>query len=199
MKGKFIAFEGLDGSGLSTQAMLLKEYLLEKGKRVLLTKEQTEDFIGGLIKSSLRKHIKISNLTLQLMFVADRAYHLDKEVEPALEEGRTVICDRYIFSTLAFGSLDVDMDFLKKINSNFRKPDLTFIINCDPEVCLERISKERFHLEFFEEKGKMEKIIKNYLSLKNYFPNVHIIDGNRSKKEVFEDIRKIVEESFKAE
>ena len=193
MTGKFIVFEGLDGAGLSTQVLILKEYLLKRGKRVVLTKEQTEDFIGGLIKSSLRKHIKISNLTLQLMFVADRSYHLDKEIEPALNEGRIVICDRYIFSTLAFGSLDVDMDFLKFINSKFRKPDLTFIIDCPPEVCLERISKERFHLEFFEEKNKMEKIRENYLSLKDYFPNVHIIKGNRTKEEVFEDIKKIVD------
>jgi len=193
MKGKLIVFEGLDGSGLSTQAQMLKEYLLKEGKRVVLTKEQTDNFIGGLIKTSLKGHVKISNLTLQLMFVADRSQHLDKEIEPALKEGRIVISDRYIFSTLAFGSLDIDMEFLKLINSKFRKPDLTFIIDCPPEVCLKRISKERFHLEFFEEKNKMEKIRENYLSLKDYFPNVYIINGNKTKKEVFENIRKIVD------
>ena len=193
MRGKFIVFEGLDGSGLSTQALMLKEYLLKKDKKTVLTKEQTDSFIGGLIKSSLKEQIKTSPLTLQLMFVADRSHHLDNEVEPALEEGKIVISDRYLFSTLAFGSLDVDMEFLKIINSKFRKPDLTFIIDCSPETCMDRISKERFHSEIFEEKGKLEKARKNYLSLKEYFPNVYVIDGNRSREEVFEDIRKIVD------
>jgi len=193
MQGKFIALEGLDGSGLSTQSMMLKEYLLKTGKKAVLTKEQTDNFIGGLIKSSLKEHIKTSSLTLQLMFVADRSHHLESEIEPAIKEGKIVISDRYLFSTLAFGSLDVDIDFLKLINSKFRKPDLTFIIDCSPEVCLERISKERFHSEVYEEKNKLERVRKNYMSLKNYFPNVYIIDGNRSKEEVFEDVKKIVE------
>jgi dTMP kinase len=195
MSGKFIVFEGVDGSGLSTQSVMLKEYLLKKGKIVVLTKEQTDNLIGGLIKSSLKGHIKTSPLTLQFMFVADRSHHLDSEIEPALNEGKIVISDRYLFSTLAFGSLNVDMDFLKIINSKFRKPDLTFIIDCSPDVCLERISKERFHSELFEEKKKMEIIRKNYSSLKDYFPNVYVIDGNgnRSKEEVFEDVKKIVD------
>jgi dTMP kinase len=127
------------------------------------------------------------------MFIADRSHHLDSEVEPALKEGKTVISDRYLFSTLAFGSLDVDIEFLKFANSKFRKPDLTFIIDCKPETCFGRISRERFHIEMFEEKKKLEKVRKNYMSLKDYFPNVYIIDGNRSKQEVFEDIKKIVD------
>ena len=195
MKGKFIVFEGLDGSGLSTQAMMLKEYLLKKGRKTILTKEQTDNFLGGMIKSSLKGHIKTSPLTLQLMFIADRSHHLDSEVEPALKEGKVVISDRYLFSTLAFGSLDVDPEFLKFANSKFRKPDLTFIIDCNPETCVGRISRERFHIEMFEEKRKLEKVRENYMSLKNYFPNVHIIDGNRNKQEVFEDIKKIVDKT----
>ena len=193
MTGKFIVFEGLDGSGLSTQAMMLKEYLLKKREKVVLTKEQTDNFIGGLIKSALKEHIKTSPLTLQLMFIADRSQHLDSEIEPALKEGKIIISDRYIFSTLAFGSLDVNMEFLKTINSKFREPDLTFIIDCPPKVCLERISKERFHAELFEEKNRLEKVRKNYMFLKDYFPNVYIINGNKTKREVFEDIKKIVD------
>ena len=193
MKGKFVVFEGLDGSGLSTQAMMLKEYLLKKGRKTILTKEQTDNFLGGMIKSSLKGHIKTSPLTLQLMFIADRSHHLDSEVEPALKEGKIVISDRYLFSTLAFGSLDVDLEFLKFANSKFRKPDLTFIIDCKPETCVGRISRERFHIEMFEEKRKLEKVRENYMSLKDYFPNVYIIDGNRNKQEVFEDIKKIVD------
>ncbi|MFQ6020885.1 MAG: dTMP kinase [Candidatus Aenigmatarchaeota archaeon] len=197
MLGKFIVFEGLDGSGLSTQAIMLRDYLVSKNKSVLLTKEQTDAMIGGLIKSFLRKEAKTSPEGLQLLFAADRAHHLVNEIEPALKEGKIVISDRYIFSTLAFGSLDGDMEFLKYINSKFRKPDLTFIIDTPPEVCLERIAKTRFHLELFEQKEKLEHVRKTYLSLKDYFPNVFIIDGNRRKEEVFESIRKIVDNKLR--
>ena len=98
MQGKFIVFEGLDGSGLSTQSTMLKEYLLKIGRKTVLTKEQTDNFIGGLIKSSLKEQIRISPLTLQLMFVADRSHHLDSEIEPALKEGKIVISDRYLLT-----------------------------------------------------------------------------------------------------
>ncbi len=189
----FIVFEGLDGSGLSTHAELLKKSLTEKGKQVVLTKEQTVNFIGGIIKSVLRKDMRISPLTLQLLFTADRAHHLFSEIEPELEKGRIVISDRYIFSTLAFGGLDLDIEFLKQINSKFRTPDLTFVIDVPPEVCLERIRKARFeHLELFEGKEKFEKVRENFLSLKNYFPNVHVINGNRPIEEVAEEIQQIV-------
>ena len=190
----FIVFEGLDGSGLSTQSLMLRDYFMDKGKDVMHTKEQTDGFIGGLIKAGLKHQWKTSPRGLQLLFTADRAHHLFAEIEPALDIGKIVISDRYIFSTLAFGGINVDMDFLKQINSKFKKPDITFIIDTPPETCLERIKRTRFqHLELFE---KIEKIRENYLSLKDYFPNVYIINGNRPKEEVFEEIKKIVEEKL---
>lgn len=198
MEGKFIVFEGLDGSGLSTHAEILKEFLKRDGRPAILTKEQTITMIGGLIKSVLRKEITTSSLALQLLFVADRAHHLFSEVEPALKEGKIVISDRYIFSTIAFGSLDIDMDFLKSINSKFRVPDLTFIIDASPEICLKRISEQRLsHLELFEQKEKLEKIRNNYMKLKDYFPNVYIINSNRPIEEVAKEIREIALKSIK--
>lgn len=197
MVGLFIVFEGLDGAGLSTQAQKLKDFLLKRGKDVILTKEQTDGVIGGLIKSILKKEFSVSPLALQLLFTADRAHHLYSEIEPALKKGKIVICDRYIFSTLAFGALNVDIEFLKYINSKFRKPDLTFIIDTPPEVCLERLKKTRFHLELFEDKEKTKKIRENFLSLKNYFPNVFVINGNRSIDEIAKDIQKIVVKKLK--
>jgi len=192
----FIVFEGLDGSGQSTQATMLRDYLVSKGKQVVLTKEQTDGIIGGFIKSSLKKEWQVSPLALQLLFVADRAHHLDKEIKPSLDEGKIVICDRYIFSTLAFGGLNIDADFLKNINSKFLKPDITFILDVPTEVCLERIHSSRVsHLELFEKKSKMDKVRRNYLSLKNFFPNVFVINGYRTKEEVFANIKDVVEHS----
>lgn len=193
MVGKFIVFEGLDGSGLSTQASMLKDYLIKKEKRVVLTKEQTTGMIGGLIKSSLKKEWRTSPLALQLLFAADRAHHLKNDIEPALKENKVVVCDRYIFSTLAFGSIGVDMKFLKMINSKFRKPDITFIIDTPVQVCLDRIAKSRFSLELFERRKELELVRKNYLSLRKYFPHVFVVKGDKKEKEVFEDIKKIVD------
>jgi len=193
MTGLLIAFEGLDGSGLSTQANLLRNYLVNRGKAVILTKEQTDGSIGGLIKSSLRDEFKTSPLALQLLFAADRAHHLATEIEPALKEGKTVICDRYILSSLAFGSLGIDLEFMKEMNSKFREPDLTFIIDTEPKECLERIKASRFHLELFEDEEKFIEIRKNFLLIKEIFPNIHVINGNRKIEEVFDDIKNIVD------
>ena len=196
MPGMLIAFEGLDGSGLSTQSLMIRDYLIEKGSAVAMTKEQTEGVIGGIIKSSLRDEWKTSPMALQLLFAADRAHHLATEIEPTIEKNKIIICDRYILSSLAFGSLDLDLEFLKEINSKFRRPDVTFIIDTDPDICLERIKKSRSHLELFEEKEKLEKIRNAFLSLKSYFPETYIINGNKTKEEVFEDIKRVVDKAI---
>jgi len=192
MPGKFICFEGLDGSGITTQATLLRNNLQQNGKNVMLTKEPTDGLIGGIIRACLRKEWKTSAATLQLLMTADRSHHLN-EIETALKAGKTVICDRYILSTLAYGSLDVDPKFLQQINATFRRPNLTIIIDTQPKICLERMKKSRPHLELFEEENKLTIIRNNYLSLKSFFPNTHVIDGNRTPEEVMKDIKKVIE------
>lgn len=192
-KALFIVFEGLDGSGLSTQAGMLRDYFLKKGERAVITKEQTDGLIGGLIKLTLKHEWKTNPTALQLLFAADRSHHLSHEIEPSLKEGKHVISDRYILSTLAFGSLGAQTEFLKQINSLFKVPDITFIIDVPPEVCLERIAKSRFHAELFEEEEKFSQIRNNYLSFKQFHPNTYVINGNRPMDEVFEEIRTIVE------
>lgn len=193
MTGKFIVFEGLDGSGISTQSGLLYDYFSKKGKKTVLTKEQTNGLIGGLIKAGLRHEWKTNPMALQLLFAADRSHHLDKQINPAIKKGEIVICDRYVLSTLAFGSLGVNKEFLKNINSKFQAPDITFILDVPPEVCLKRISKSRFHAELFEEEEKFTQIRKSYLSLKDYFQNTFVIDGNRPKDEIHKEIVSIIE------
>ena len=192
-KGKFIVFEGLDGSGLSTQASLLTNFLLEKGHKAILTKEQTNGAIGGLVKSCIKGQLKTNLLAIQLLFAADRAHHLSEEILPAVNEGEFVICDRYFFSSLAFGSLDVDRKFLELLNSKFPKPDITFIIDTPPERCLQRIDKSRFSVELFEDIEKFRKIRENYLLIKKSFPNVFVIKGDRSKEEVHKDVKEILD------
>lgn len=194
--GMLIAIEGLDGAGLSTQAALLARYLRGKSKKVLLTKEPTSSPIGELIKSILSRNHGVSLLALQLLFAADRAEHLEKEIEPTLKANTIVVSDRYILSSLAFGSVDNDLEYLKQINSRFRMPDLTVIIDTPPKVCLERIHKARDNIELFEDVRRLEEVRKRFLALKNYFDNTFIIDGDREKEEVSKDIRVVVEHTI---
>jgi dTMP kinase len=195
-KGILIVIEGSDGAGLSTQAALLTGYLRDKNKKVIVTKEPTTSSIGNLIRSALKQEWKPSPVALQLLFAADRENHLEEEIEPALRENKIVISDRYILSSLAFGSIDVDQEFLKQINLKFRKPDLTFIIDTPPEVCLKRINENRATLELFEEERRLEKVRENYLALRNHFKNTFIINGDREKEEVSKDIREVVEKTL---
>lgn len=193
-EGFLIVFEGLDGAGLSTQSALLAEHLRCANKAVLLTKEPTTSPIGELIRSALKRDRKFQLYALQLLFAADRAEHLEAEIEPALEEKKIVISDRYILSSLAFGSVDNDfLSSLKKMNSRFRKPDLTIIIDTPPRVCLDRIVRNRDNVELFEEEKWLEKVRKQFLALKNYFDNTFIVAGDRAKNEIATEIQGIVE------
>jgi dTMP kinase len=193
----FIVFEGLDGAGLSTQAALLAEYLRDTNREVMLTKEPTASPIGKLIKSALRRNHDFSLFALQLLFAADRAEHLEHEIEPALRAHKIVISDRYILSSLAFGSVDNDIEFLKQINSQFRKPDLSFIIDTPPRVCLDRIIRNRDNIELFEEEKRLEKVREQYLALKGYFDNTFILAGDRAKEEVSQEIQELAKRKLR--
>lgn len=195
--GKFIAFEGLDGAGSTTQAGKLTFYLKERLKKVHLTKEPTNNLIGGLIRGQLTKEWRTGPECLQLLFTADRAHHLEKEIIPLLKEEITVITDRYFFSSVAFGSLGIDdRDWLRTINDRFILPDITFLLHVSPQVCLQRIKENRFHLELFEEEEHIAKIWRTYNELAQEFENVYVINGENPAEEVFADILKIVNASL---
>ena len=191
MVGKFIVLEGLDGSGITTQATLLRNYFINKGKDAILTKEPTDGLIGGIIKSCLRKEWKTNPLTLQMLFAADRAHHLVSEIEPALKKNKIVICDRYVLSSLVFGSLSTSMDILKQLNAHFMKPHLTIVVDTNPRMCIERMKKARHHVELFEEEQKLVQIRQNLIALKKYFPETYFVDGNRSHEDVHTDIKNL--------
>jgi dTMP kinase len=197
-KGKFIVFDSLDGAGNSTQVKLLADYLNKIGKRTHITKEPTSSLIGGLIKSQLTHDWKSSPECLQLLFCADRAYHLEKEIIPLLKKGINVISDRYFFSTMAYGNLEInDLNWLIEINKKFILPDLTFFLKVSPRICIERIKKDRFEITLFEKEEILRKVWKNYEILAKRFKNVYIIDGERSIEEISNEIIKITEKKLK--
>jgi dTMP kinase len=195
--GKFIVLEGLDGAGTTSQIELLAKHLKEAKNKVHITKEPTQYLIGGLIKSWLANDWKSTPECLQLLFTADRAYHLDKEMIPLLKKGVTVISDRYFFSTLAYGLLEIeDKKWLFGINDKFILPDLVIFIDSSPEVCIQRIENERFGVELFEKVEKLKKVRKSYLEILKEFKNIHIVNGDKSIKNVFGDIKEIIKNKF---
>ena len=184
----FIAIEGLDGSGQSTQTRLLKKWFISIGKSCIATKEPTNGLIGGLIRAQLMGEWRSNPEALQLLFAADRAVHLEKEILPALDKGTNVITDRYLFSSIAYGMVDLDKEWLKQINSRFRLPDITIYLNVSPEECLNRLKGSRTRLELFEREDYLKKVHKNYMVVSKDYKNFFVIDGEKPIKEVHENI-----------
>jgi dTMP kinase len=189
---RFIAFEGPDGSGQSTQTHLLETQLSTEGVRIIMrTKEPTlTSKAARKIQEVLHKRQEIDPLMLQGLFTEDRREHLDGEIIPALKNGATVIADRYFFSTFAFGSLECDLEELIDMNKEFVMPDLTIILDVDPAICLDRIRKRAKEIQFFESVQKLKKVRETYKKLAERYPPAHLINGEESKEEVH---RKIVE------
>lgn len=193
-EGKFIVFEGLDGSGQSTQAGLLKEFLMKKGFNVILTKEPTLDSEAGKkARKILDKEIKVSPKEIQELIVEDRKEHLEKVIVPTLKEGKIVISDRYFFSTFAFGSADsLDLDWLIEINNQFLYPDIIFLLKVNSSICMERIKNRGDRVDLFEKEEKLSEVWKTYKILPDRFENIFVIDGEKSIEKVFEKIKEII-------
>ena len=198
--GKFIVFEGLDGSGQSTQADLLADFLQEKAQRksfghtgVAVTKEPTSSLIGGLIRGQLNHDWKSTPECLQMLFAADRLYHIEKEIIPLLERGITVICDRYFYTTIAYGTVDIkDSEWLTQINKKVLLPDIVFLLKVSPKVCIQRIATNRHGFTLFEQEEMLEKIWKNYVPLTRKYKNMNIINGEQPPDKVAKDIQTIL-------
>ena len=203
--GKFIVFDGLDGSGISTQTAALVDYLNRPEQKlryghtgVFLTKEPTSGLIGGLIRSQLSHEWKSSPECLQLLFSADRAHHLEKGIIPLLEKGVTIICDRYFFSSIAYGSLEIkDKDWLVNLNKNFLLPDIAFFLRVSPKICIERISKARHGFTLYEKEETLEKVWKNFENLAQEFENIFILNGEQPVDKIDEEIREIVDKKLR--
>lgn len=195
-RGHFIAFEGIDGSGKSTQVQLLNARLRQEGILCYTTMEPTDSPIGSLIRQILTGRIKMDNRAIAGLFVADRLDHLLNDVNGILakiEEGITVITDRYYFSSYAYHSVDMPMEWVIRANeqsSQLLRPTVTIFIDVEPEVAVGRIAKNRFHRELFEKKSRLIKVRENYMKafgLLEQEEKVVIIDGSPSP-EIISDL-----------
>ena len=196
-KGIFIAFEGIDGSGKSTQIQMLTNRIQQEGIRCYQTCEPSGGPIGSLTRQILTGRIKADSRVIAAMFAADRLDHLLNDVDGIVrkvEEGICVITDRYYFSSYAYHSTDVPMEWVIKTNEESAKvlrPDVTVFIDIDADTAMERITKNRFHTELFEKRSTLDKVRNNYLKafdLLKEEENVVIVDGTKSVEEIAEEI-----------
>lgn len=198
----FLALEGIDGSGKSTQAKLLANFFLQQGKEVLLTAQPTKHAIGKMIRAAFSNQIKLQESTIAALFAADRLEHIQQPeigLLAQLSQGKTVICDRYYFSSYAYHSVHVPMDWVIASNSlaaSILKPTVNFFIDVEPAVAMKRISETRENIELYETEDNLKAVRSNYLKAFEIIgsnENVIIINGNQPQNEVFKEILTCIE------
>lgn len=190
-RGKFIVIEGIDGSGTTTQANRLVEYLRTNGKNSILTAEPTSGEIGRLIRKFLLHEIHFDEKTMALLFAADRTDHIEKTINPSLEKGEIIVTDRYFLSSLAYQSTGAETTFIENVNFYHVLPDITFLIDIDPEISLKRKTGSN---EFYEKLELQNKIRKNYLWAYEKYKDSHrivLMDGELSIEEIHREIIRV--------
>ena len=204
-RAPFIVFEGIDGSGKSTQLKLLCEKLRTLGIKYVSTREPTDERIGRFIRSILSGDTPADNRVTAALFVADRLDHLFSPqygMTGILENGSAVICDRYYFSSYAYHSVDLPMKWVMDANSvaaQTLRADCTVFIDLPPEKAMARIRKNRENVEIFETLARQTAVRENYLkafSLTKDVENVVTIDGDRLAEEIAKDVWDAVKKYF---
>lgn len=184
--------EGIDGSGTTTQARLLAEAIERRGGLVCLTAEPSAGPVGKLIRKALTRKLdgdsgphSLSWSAMALLFAADRLDHLDSIVRPALSEGRTVVSDRYVLSSLAYQSVTSPegaraIPWIRELNARALGADLTLVIDVDPGVAEARRAARGGPPELFEVQEIQKKLAKVYAHAEELLPGhrvVHVADG----------------------
>lgn len=204
--GIFIAVEGIDGAGVTTQAEALQSKLEgylradednispADGPLTHLTKEPTDGPAGGQIRLALSERLELDPQALALFFATDRKDHVETEIKPLLEDGYIVIADRYYLSSYAFQleAVDGDLEWLRQINSKAITPDLTVVVDVKAETSRRRRERDRLTEELFENDETLQRVRANYLEIAEELESegepIEVVDGDGTQEEVFDRI-----------
>ncbi|MEA3470708.1 MAG: dTMP kinase [Thermodesulfobacteriota bacterium] len=202
--GLFITFEGIEGSGKTTQIGIAGDYLDKKKIPFIITEEPGGTGLGSELRRILldKTSLNIAEKAELLLFAADRAQHIEEVILPAMKEGKVVLCDRFSDATIAYQGFGrgVDLDFIRTVNnfsSQSLKPDLTLLFDVPVETGLGRITsrisptgKASLEDRFEREKAEFHRRIRDgYLSLLRDEPDrIRLIDGSREVDEVAKEV-----------
>jgi len=196
-QGRFLVFEGIDGSGKTTQSGRLHQRLKARGKKSVHTFEPSDGPIGRLIRQMLSGELPVDQRTIASLFAADRTDHLmnpENGVRQQVDQGNIVVCDRYYFSSYAYHAQYIDMDWVilaNRLNSEILRPDVTLFIDVDPDVCIERIRSSRDTLDIYEKIDIMKQVRANYFTAFERLEgqeNIIVINGNETRENVEEAV-----------
>lgn len=199
MPGFLITFEGIEGCGKSVQAKLLYEHLQSKGISSVLTREPGGSDISERIREILldRRHLDMVPYTELFLYLASRAQHTQEVIKPALAQGKTVICDRYIDASLAYQGEGRSIpralvNQLNKTATGGLMPNLTFLLDIKPEIALKRIERgDRLEIESMEFHNRVRS---GYLKLyRENSDRIVLLDGTKSIKQIHNEIKDIFE------
>ena len=197
--------EGLDGSGKSTQIKPLAENLKTLGHNVYTTAEPTQSRIGLMIKDIFKHRMEADHRTIAALYAADRLEHILNKTHgllKKLEEGYTVITDRYYFSSYAYHGTHMDMDWVIELNSlvaGLLRPDLNVFIDVPIDVCVKRLNKGRNLTELYEDEDNLNQVRKKYFEAFEKLKQsekIFIADGNQPaemiSKEIWQEVSKML-------
>ncbi|AFZ37171.1 Thymidylate kinase [Stanieria cyanosphaera PCC 7437] len=202
----FIVLEGIDGSGTSTQAELLKKYFQSQGDKAVISPEPSAGPIGNLIRDTLKKRIfftsdrRLFDEQMAYLFAADRHDHLYNEVDGVfklIEQGFHVISTRYYFSSLVYNCQTPEQfEFVSRLNYKFPNPDLVIYIDLPIEVSLKRL-QERSLQEIYETENKLTQVKTNYQKIfADYQDKLLVIEGTKSIETIHQQIIEFIRLNF---
>lgn len=202
-QGLFITFEGTDGSGKSTQIELLEKYIKSKGYEVVLSREPGGTRVSEIIRDIILdpRNKEIDPLTEMILYAASRAQHVAEIIEPAIESGKVVICDRYVDSSYAYqgGGRGVDLKSIADVNRiaiHGTVPDITFFLDIDPEIAIKRRIKSTGADRIEQEKLDFHRrVYDGYKKLSILYPDrIKTIDATKSIDEIAFQINSFIDE-----
>jgi dTMP kinase len=191
--GRLIVFEGIDGSGKTTVSKMVAAHMLEQGEEVVWLREPSDSRWGQKIRD-LASHKDSIPIEEELhYFIEDRKWDVETNIKPALKQKKTVILDRYFFSTACYqGARGLNADEILAQNRQFApEPDRVFIIDVDVDTALQRIRKNReTEVKLFEKREFLANVRQNYLSLRG--DHIHLINGCQLSQDVLRDVLNIL-------
>jgi dTMP kinase len=188
--GAFICIEGIDASGKTTQARRLVKNLRLKGFDAVYTTEPSTGEVGKLIRRYVLDRKKRVPVAVEaLLFAADRVDHVEKEIKPSLQRGKVVVCDRYLYSTLAYqGAAGLELNWIEQINRFALIPDFALVLDVPPEIVNKRLKRKKSVMETLPNQQRVHEV---YMRMVKE-GRLNLVDGTKSKEEVAKKILTLV-------